>query len=324
MPRAACTARSVARAVASAASAHSSSMPGFLPARPVPRVNSVSPSSWVCTGLMLRARPSCAATARRCACALVMTASVATTPMVVLVPASSDCANSPRNSARRVSARRNPSAVRAPATGCAVSGSITSPTALQAMSAPTVTPSTVTEALPMPPFMARAMPNILPTLAPVPAPTLPSAGSAREAAAQAAWPAAASGRMRMSPTIRSNSTAEGTSGSRPTPMSSPTPCSSSQRTAPVAASRPQALPPESITACTFSTRLQGSSRSVSRVPGAAPRTSTPATAPSRAITTLQPVGRRVSVKCPTSIPATRVMLPGSVALLMPWRPGGSC
>jgi hypothetical protein len=38
----------------------------------------------------------------------------------------------------------------------------------------------------MPPFIARAMPNSLPTDAPAPAPTLPSAGGASLAAAQAA------------------------------------------------------------------------------------------------------------------------------------------
>jgi hypothetical protein len=52
--------------------------------------------------------------------------------------------------------------------------------------APTVTPSTVKLAVPMPPFMARAKPKILPTTAPAPAPTLPSAGRSRVAAWQAA------------------------------------------------------------------------------------------------------------------------------------------
>src|SRR6185369_3398071 len=51
----------------------------------------------------------------------------------------------------------------------------------------------------------------------------------------------------------------------------------------------------------------GLSRSVSRVPGAAPRTSTPATAPSSVRITVQPVGLRESVKCPTLIPATSVI-----------------
>lgn len=51
-----------------------------------------------------------------------------------------------------------------------VSGSTTSPTALHAINAPTVIPSTHTEAVPVPPFMAHCVPNSLPTLTPVPAP----------------------------------------------------------------------------------------------------------------------------------------------------------
>ncbi len=84
------------------------------------------------------------------------------------------------------------------------------------------------------------------------------------------------------------------------------PRSSSQRITPPAASRPKALPPASRTACTFSTAFTGASSSVSRVPGAAPRTSTPQTAPPSASTTVQPVGRRESVKWPTERPATAV------------------
>ena len=45
-------------------------------------------------------------------------------------------------------------------------------------------------------------------------------------------------------------------------------------------------------------------------PGAAPRTSTPPTAPSGAMTTLQPVGRRGSVNWPTRRPRTSVSVPG--------------
>ena len=81
------------------------------------------------------------------------------------------------------------------------------------------------------------------------------------------------------------------------------PRSSSQRITPDAASSPNALPPPSNTACTCSTLFSGDSRSVSRVPGAPPRTSTPATAPAPHSTTLQPVGRRGSVKWPTVRPA---------------------
>ena len=69
--------------------------------------------------------------------------------------------------------------------GWPVAGSTTSPSALTAISAPTVTPSTVTDAVPMPPFMAYGMPNSLPTVAPAPAPALPWAISS-----PAAWQAA--------------------------------------------------------------------------------------------------------------------------------------
>ena len=50
---------------------------------------------------------------------------------------------------------------------------------------------------------------------------------------------------------------------------------------PSAAASPYALPPVSTTACTRSITARGSSRSVSRVPGPPPRTSTPPTAPAR-------------------------------------------
>ena len=176
-PRAARTARSTARAVTSATIVPSTIIPAGLPAWPVPSANSVSPSNCVCTGLMARASPSCATCASWCACALVMTASVAITPMVVLVPASRGCGSSPRSSARRAVQQPPPSAVRAPATTCAGVGVDHVAQRIAAISAPTVTPSTVTEAVPMPPFMARAMPNILPTGAPAPAPTLPWAGA---------------------------------------------------------------------------------------------------------------------------------------------------
>ena len=95
-------------------------------------------------------------------------------------------------------------------------------------------------------------------------------------------------------------------GTRAPPKRKPTLCSSSQRITPLAASRPNALPPDSTMACTFSTTFSGASSSVSRVPGAAPRTSTPATTPSPASTTVHPVGRPVTVMCPTLSPETAV------------------
>ena len=201
--------------------------------------------------------------------------------------------------------------------------STTSPSALTAISAPTVTPCSVIDAVPMPPFIACAMPNSLPTLAPAPAPMLPCASAAPvpawAASSQAAQPASAPGRMRASPTCRSNSTAAGTMGTRwpgAVPTGRPIPRPSSQRITPAAASSPQALPPDSSTACTTPTRLAGWSKSVSRVPGAAPRTSTPPTAPASASTTLQPVGRSCSVWWPTAMPRTSLMAPGCKELTL--------
>ena len=69
-------------------------------------------------------------------------------------------------------------------------------------------------------------------------------------------------------------------------------------------------------ACTCSTAFSGESNSVSRVPGAAPRTSTPATAPSEVSTTVQPVGRRVSVWWPTRRPRTSVRLSSRVGIAL--------
>src|SRR5688500_20332641 len=63
-------------------------------------------------------------------------------------------------------------------------------------------------------------------------------------------------------------------------------------------------------AWTRSTRFRGSSRSVSRVPGPPPRTSTPPTAPSGgARTTVVPVSQPSSTRSvwPTRIPATSVI-----------------
>ena len=170
-------------------------------------------------------------------------------------------------------------------------------------------------AVPTPPFMARAMPKALPTVAPAPAPMLPSATGAVVAAAAARYPHSASGRMRGSPISRSKRIAAGTIGTRTLRTSNPRPCSSSQRCTPVAASRPKALPPASTIALTRSTVFTGFSRSVSRVPGAEPRTSTLATAAGSTRTTVHPVGRALSVKCPTSRPPTAV----SVLLVWPDR-----
>jgi hypothetical protein len=59
--------------------------------------------------------------------------------------------------------------------------------------------------------------------------------------------------------------------------------------APPAASRPKAEPPLITTAWTTSIRPPGSSASVSRVPGAPPRTSTAQTAAASGRTTVTPL-----------------------------------
>ncbi|MCY1300415.1 hypothetical protein D9M70_499780 [compost metagenome] len=110
---------------------------------------------------------------------------MATTPIVVAAPARIDLGRSPARMAARVSSSILPSAVRAPARMRPVDGSSTSPTALTATMAPTVTPATVSDAVPMPPFMARLGPYSLPTVAPAPAPTLPSCGASAVADLQA-------------------------------------------------------------------------------------------------------------------------------------------
>ena len=96
-------------------------------------------------------------------------------------------------------------------------------------------------------------------------------------------PKDASGRaVKSPPRPRSNTTAAGTIGTtwpvgaRPGSRRRPRPAGA---ITPSAAASPKALPPVSSTACTRSTWLRGSSRSVSRVPGPPPRTSTPPTAP---------------------------------------------
>ena len=138
-------------------------------------------------------------------------------------------------------------------------------------------------------------PPALPTVAPAPAPMLPSATGASSPLAP--------------PDSRSRRPA-GSGRRRPTDRRAPRPArsarargrtrsrsgfSSRYRMTPDAESRPNALPPERTIACAIWTRLTGLSRSVSRVAGAEPRTSTPAVAPASARITVQPVGRSASV-----------------------------
>src|SRR5260221_245777 len=99
----------------------------------------------------------------------------------------------------------------------------------------------------------------------------------------------------------------GTIGTTALPTATPRPRSASQRMTPSAAERPKAEPPERQMPSTRSTRQAGSSRSVSRVPGAPPRISTEAMAGVSHSTTLTPERRRVSWALPTRMPSTSVM-----------------
>ena len=183
---------------------------------------------------------------------------------------------------------------RAPAMGLRVSGSTTFPHAFTAEMAPTLRWPNWNARAPKPPFMAWSGPSSLPTVAPHPAPTLPSGTGlpgAQLSSAQATerMPASMSGRVKGSANARSNRQLEQTMGTMVGPTGRPMPRRSSSRAAPEAASRPKAEPPESITAWILSTVFSGFSRSVSRDAGAAPRTSTPAVAPCGATIAVQPV-----------------------------------
>ena len=163
-------------------------------------------------------------------------------------------------------------------------------------------------ALPRPPFIERAGPPILPTVAPAPAPTVPIATGA--AASPPRSPCSRSRRPDDSSRCCRPADRTGSPPARSAPWrrrtSQPMLCSSSHFTAPVAASRPNALPPERTIALTLSTMLSGLSRSVSRVPGAPPRCATPPAAPSPPTRiTVQPVVPPASVWLPTLSPSTR-------------------
>src|SRR5205085_4937118 len=117
--------------------------------------------------------------------------------------------------------------------------------------APTCHDPLVSRAQPKPPFMARDGPAILPTVAPVPAPTEPSAKSLGIAISHASYAIAGVGRASNRPSgARSKITAAGTIGTTPPGTAKPRPRSSIQRITPAAASSPYADPPVSITAST--------------------------------------------------------------------------
>ena len=134
------------------------------------------------------------------------------------------------------SARRDPAMI-------APVASRTSPKALTTASAATDTRSAPSPAAataqPTPPFIAHAGPAPFPTVAPVPAPMLPSAISSDRASSHAAYAIAGVGRASKRPSgARSKMTAAGTIGTTPGPTAKPRPRSSIQRITPAAASSP--------------------------------------------------------------------------------------
>ena len=203
-------------------------------------------------------------------------------------------------SSSSVLARDLPSGVRSPAIRAPVAGSTTSPQAFTAATAPQTSSPAVSTSSPRPLFMARVGPPTLPTVQPVPAPTLPRGrgspvpSSARRAARA---PSSAVGRTWGSPQARSKTHAPETIGTTPTPTSSPMPWRSSSSATPQDAARPYAEPPESTTAFSVWTVSSGRRRSVSRVAGAPPRTSTPPVAPLGQMMTVQPVPASALVAC---------------------------
>ena len=161
----------------------------------------------------------------------------------------------------------------------------TSPKAFTATAAATVgPPGTVRLAKPKPPFMPLTGPPFaLPTVAPVPAPTLPiSTGPCGRRRGSPPRPARGRGRP-VVPRARSKRIAVGTIGIGAMPVWKPWPWRASHSTTGSAAESPKPLPPASTTAwALLDTCWAETSESNWRVPVADPRTSAAASAPVRA------------------------------------------
>ena len=190
--------------------------------RPVASANTVSPSPVVCDGLIARAKPSSAISATRLTSVLVSRrVGGDQADRRVLAGARRGAAAERRRirSSLRTSASDLPSSVRTPATTCPVCGSMMSPTALTATIAATTRPFGSVIAAEPSAALHRAAQPILPTVAPAPAPTLPSATGPVVAAVCA--PCSRSPRSAGSSACRrsrrSNRIAAGTIGTTPAP-----------------------------------------------------------------------------------------------------------
>jgi len=182
---------------------------------------------------MARANPSWAIWAIFCACALVRTALVATTPMVVFCPAEATGSGGSFTA-------RFPRAPNSDPIPCLISqkrpvaGSMTEPRGFTATIAATMIPEgRASLAVSRPPLIPPAM-------APVPAPTDPRGKPALPAASQAAAPHFGPiGGTNCFPRPRSKRAAAGTMGATwPSCSGNPQPFFSSRRTTPSAVARP--------------------------------------------------------------------------------------
>jgi hypothetical protein len=150
----------------------------------------MSPSLMVWIGRIVRARPSCAICAILVASALPTTASVATIASVVALLVGGGARVGDRPFAAPERRHRVEEAL---AVGGAGAGDDPAVRRIDHVAHRVDRDqrrdrdaATLIEAVPRPPRIAWPMPNSLPIIAPAPAPTLPSAGASRVAAAQAA------------------------------------------------------------------------------------------------------------------------------------------
>ena len=173
-----------------------------------------------------------------------------------------------------------PSSVRPPAMNVPVAGSMTLPTALTATSAATTRPSgSSIAALPMPPFIARSRAQQLARPSRPrrrrrclrrPRPCVAARAAAIAAIGSRTNPRVADPKVEQNRRRHNRHDAAAESEADPLLLE----ISASRRRRPRARTRCRRT---STIACTCWTQLTGLSRSVSRVPGAPPRTSTPAT-----------------------------------------------
>jgi hypothetical protein len=181
--------------------------------------------------------------------------------------------------------------------------------ALTATSAATVNEPSFSEAVPMPPFIARWMPKSLPTVAPRPAPALPWAGGSlrRGLAGRVAGVGAGADARVADPQIEQHRRRHDGHARRPH-LQAVAVFVVSQRITPDAASSPKALPPVSSTACTHSTVFRAQQIGLARAGRAAAHGSTPQVTPWGTEHHGAAGGRPAAAAWPTVRPAMSVRL----------------